>query len=59
MIFFFIQENIVCFVSFPTLVNQREQFRFTAEDMVKVKSYTWTNDFLMADHDYFYACLLC
>ena len=40
MIFFFIQENIVCFVSFPTLVNQREQFRFTAEDMVKVKSYT-------------------
>ena len=44
------QENIVCFVSFPTLVNQREQFRFTAEDMVKVKSYTWTNDFLMVDH---------
>ena len=32
-------DNIMCFVSFPTLVNKREQFCFTAKDMVKVKSY--------------------
>ena len=37
MIFFFIQENIVCFVSFPTLVNQRES-NFVLQQKIWLKS---------------------
>lgn len=30
-------DSIICVVGFPKLVNMREQFRFTAEDMARVK----------------------
>ena len=32
-------ENIVCVVNFPQLVNKREQFRFPADDIAKVKTF--------------------
>ena len=30
-------DHIICFVGFLKLVNKREQFRFTAKDMARVK----------------------
>jgi len=48
-------DNIICVLGFPKLVNKREQFRFTAENITRVKrhaqAFNYYNDFVMAnDH---------
>ena len=46
-----IDNIILC--GFPKLVNKREQFRFTAENITRVKrhaqAFNYRNDFVMAD----------